>query len=384
MGRALKDHSRKPKRILMTADTMGGVWTYALELARALAPYDVEVWLATMGAPLSPAQREEVSRIANLRACESGFKLEWMEEPWRDVRRAGEWLLRLADEIKPDVAHLNGYAHGALDWRAPVLVVGHSCVTSWWRAVKGEAAPAEWNRYRDEVRQGLAAADLVVAPTRAMLDALIEHYGPLPKSRVIFNGRAPVLLGNPSDLAKESLIFAAGRLWDEAKNIAALERIAERLSWPTYVAGEGHHPSGAQHSFGELQQLGQLPFSEVANWLSRAAIYALPARYEPFGLSALEAALCECALVLGDIPSLREVWGEAAIFVPPNDTEALRETLERLIADADLRRDYAARARQRALEYSPQRMAAGYLGAYSELMALREGRDSERSVACAL
>jgi hypothetical protein len=55
--------------------------------------------------------------------------------------------------------------------------------------------------------------------------------------------------------------------------------------------------------------LGPLEASELAGWMHRAAIYALPARYEPFGLSALEAAQAGCALVLGDLSSLREVWG---------------------------------------------------------------------------
>jgi glycogen synthase len=363
-----KDRVKKPRRILMTADAVGGVWTYALELTRALAPHGVYVLLATMGAPLSAAQRREAGVVANMCVRESVFKLEWMEEPWSDVRSAGEWLLRLADEFDPDVAHLNGYAHGALGWRAPVLIVGHSCVASWWRAVKGEDAPAEWDRYRNEVARGLAAADLVIAPTRAMLNALARHYGAPPKSRVVPNGRDAALLASESHGArKENLIFAAGRLWDEAKNIAALERAAERLSWPVYVAGEEWGPAGARRSFGNLRSLGRLPCGDVASWMARAAIYAAPARYEPFGLSALEAALCGCALALGDIPSLREVWGDAAIFVPPDDVESLRDALERPISDERLRREYAARARRRALEYSPRRMADGYLAAYSEL-----------------
>jgi glycogen synthase len=371
----------------MTADTVGGVWTYALELTRALAPHGVEVLLATMGAPISAAQRKELCAVANLSARESSFKLEWMEEPWRDVGLSGEWLLRLADQFDPDVAHLNGYSHGALDWRMPVLIVGHSCVASWWRAVKGEDAPPDWDRYRNGVARGLAAADLVVAPTRAMLNALAEHYGPIPKSRVVPNGRdaTPLsaqgrppqqavvfedhrLAGAGGDLSKKNLIFSAGRLWDEAKNIAALERVADRLSWQVYVAGDDRNPSGARRSFDNLILLGRLPCEEVSLWMTRAAIYAAPARYEPFGLSALEAALCGCALVLGDIPSLREVWGEAAIFVTPDDAEALRDALEWLIAGPSLRSEYATRARRRALEYSPQRMAGGYLAAYSELM----------------
>ena len=53
-----------PRKILMTADAIGGVWTYALELVRALAPHGVEIALATMGGPVSPAQRKELDRVA--------------------------------------------------------------------------------------------------------------------------------------------------------------------------------------------------------------------------------------------------------------------------------------------------------------------------------
>lgn len=72
-----------------------------------------------------------------------------------------------------------------------MLAVGHSCVLSWWRAVKKEDAPARYDRYRRAVSSGLRAADIVVAPTRAMLDQLELFYGPLRRSRVIYNGLAP-------------------------------------------------------------------------------------------------------------------------------------------------------------------------------------------------
>src|SRR5690349_7949526 len=118
-------------RILMTTDTVGGVWTYALELARALAPHGVEVALATMGGPLSAAQRDELRPLRHVELFPSEFKLEWMEAPWADVAEAGEWLVWIERCVTPDVVHLNGYVHGALPWRAPSLVVGHSCVFSW-------------------------------------------------------------------------------------------------------------------------------------------------------------------------------------------------------------------------------------------------------------
>jgi len=73
------------KRILMTADTVGGVWTYALELVRGLGESGVEVALATMGSPLTSQQRLAAESIATLEVFESNFKLEWMENPWDDV-----------------------------------------------------------------------------------------------------------------------------------------------------------------------------------------------------------------------------------------------------------------------------------------------------------
>jgi glycosyltransferase involved in cell wall biosynthesis len=317
-----------------------------------------------MGAPLTAYQWAEVRDIPDLTLYESPFKLEWMEDPWSDVGRAGDWLLQLEAAIRPDVVHLNSYAHGALEWHSPTLVVGHSCVMSWWEAVRGEPAPDSWKRYRHEVARGLHAADLVLAPTRAMLSALERHYGRLGRGRVVPNGRDPAHF-RPAN--KEPFIFAAGRLWDEAKNVAMLDEVAPSLTWPVYVAGEERHPAGGQVHYRAVRGLGRLRPALLANWLGRAAIYAAPARYEPFGLSVLEAGLAGCALVLGDIPSLRELWDGAALFVPPDDADALAAALQMLSRDHSHLSEFAARARGRALEFPPQRMLMGYLAAYQEL-----------------
>ncbi|HYP18968.1 MAG TPA: glycosyltransferase family 4 protein [Chloroflexia bacterium] len=366
-------------KVLMTADSIGGVWNYSLQLANALTPYDVEVHLATMGAPLTLAQRTEALAIPNLTLYESAYKLEWMEDPWADVAAAGEWLLGLERGLQPDLAHLNGYAHGALAWHAPVLVVGHSCSLSWWEAVHGEPAPPAWDRYRAEVRRGLQSAHMVAAPSRAMLDSLERHYGPLPNPTVIYNGRDASLF---APATKEPFVLTVGRLWDEGKNVAAVRDAATGLAWPVYVAGEDKHPQGGHVSLGDLQPVGRLSSRELAGWYGRASIYALPARYEPFGLSALEAGLAGCALVLGDIPSLREIWGEAALFVAPGDTGALRGALDSLTEDAALRNDMAARARRRAMGYTVGRMVQGYIAAYDALVSGDIAAGWKESTAC--
>lgn len=366
---AFSSFQARPRRVLMTADTVGGVWTYALELARALGEFDVEVALATMGAPLCSAQWREAERIPTLEVFESQYQLEWMTDPWDDVQRAGEWLLDLEQRLQPDLVHLNGYAHAVLPFSAPKLVVAHSCVLSWWQAVKGEDAPIEWERYRRAVSAGLHAANEIIAPSRAMLREIQRFYGPLPHGDVVPNGRELPFVFDRS--IKERFILSAGRLWDEAKGIQDLADIAGDLPWPVCVAGDATAPHGDELDVSGVQWLGRLAPGQLLPWQARASIYALPARYEPFGLSVLEAALAGCALVLGDIPSLRENWDDAAIFVKPGDPELLRQSIALLIEDRDLRSDLAARANARAQSFTPGKMAAGYLAAYNELLASR-------------
>jgi glycosyltransferase involved in cell wall biosynthesis len=357
----------------MTADAVGGVWTYALELARTLVERGVRVSLAVLGPAPTDDQRREAADIVHGPLLEHAGRLEWMDEPWHDVQQAGEWLLQVERAIRPDLVHLNGYAHGRLAWEAPVVMVGHSCVSSWWNAVHGEDPPPAWNRYRRTVARGLRAADLVVAPTAAMLACLQHHYGRLSRTKVIPNGRGSSAEGTLASASKEPFVLSAGRLWDPAKNIDAVCAVARDLTWPVLVAGEWRRPDGSETDSPEsgVRWLGRLTTSEMSSWMGRASIYVSPARYEPFGLCALEAALAGCALVLGDIRSLREVWGNASLYVPPDNRQALRSALRSLIADDRFRTDMAQRALTRANQLTPARMGDGYYGQYCELVTRR-------------
>lgn len=346
----------------MTADTLGGVWTYALALSRALCGCGNEVHLASMGRFPTPAQQAQARLIEGLVVHSSAFRLCWMENPWADIARASRWLLRLAREIAPDLIHLNDFGHAALPWRVPTLLVGHSCVMSWWQAVHASEAPAHWGDYRRLVRRGIRSADVIIAPTAAMGAALDRHHGPIADLRVIPNGLAAPTRA-PS--CKKDQILCAGRLWDEAKNLAAIAAVANTLPWPVVVAGEGApHPPPSN-----LFLTGPLEPATLARYYRSASIFALPARYEPFGLAALEAGLNGCALVLGDIPSLREVWGDAALYVPPNDTARLKASLLRLIAEPDTRRRLGQQAAERARGFSLERMRDAYLDVYTQLLA---------------
>ena len=368
----------EPLRILMTCDTVGGVWRYAVELSRELCRCGHAVTLAAMGPAPSRAQRIEASSIDGLTLRSRACKLVWMDDPWRDLEEAGDWLLGLADEVHPDIVHANDFGHAALAWPAPVLTVAHSCVASWWRAVHGVEAPPHWNRYRQHVGAALQAADMLVAPSRAMAMVLQAEYGLRRQVRVIANGIHGRAVRN---CKKRPLILAAGRLWDEGKNLERLAAAAPCVPWPVCIAGQNVAPDGTRAVFLNVRHLGVLRPAAMQRWFARAAIYALPARYEPFGLSVLEAAQAQCALVLGDIASLREYWDDAALFVPPDDVDALRDALLRLIDD-DAQRDHlAARAHRRAMFMTAVRMADDYLRAYEELVSRKVDASGLRACA---
>ena len=216
------------------------------------------------------------------------------------------------------------------------------------------------------VRRGIRAADAVIAPSRAMLNEVGRWYAKPRFGTVIPNGRDARLFRVAS---KQPFVLGVGRVWDEAKNISILDAAAGDLEWPVYVAGADSHPHGKAIELHHTKMLGEVPSAELSAWLAAAPICALPARYEPFGLCALEAALSGCALVLGDIPSLRENWNEVAMFVAPSEPRALGRALGELIASRTMREELARRAYHRAREFDSRTMGAAYLEVYGNVMA---------------
>lgn len=346
-----------PSSVLMTASPGRGLFASAVDLGRTLARRGVHVVIAVMGGPISPAQRDEAAGVPNLVLHESAFRLEWTDDPWDDVTHAGEWLLGLEERERPAVVHLHGYVHGSLPFRAPKLVVAR-------------AAPSPSERHRFEAARGVAAADALVAPTRAVLDAACRDYGAHPRARVIACGRDA---GRYHPAPKEDFVLSTAHDPDPGESVAALEAAAPGLPWPVLVAGN----DVARTAFTAVEMLGAISPDAAAVALGRASVFALPTRSDPFGLSVLEAALSGCALVLGDVPSLRELWGGAALFVDPADPEDLGRALRCLITHPAVREALAARSRSRALGLSPERTALGYLALYDELFA-RPTRASDR------
>jgi glycogen(starch) synthase len=359
---------------LLTTDVVGGVWDFCLALAGELATqHAARVTLLVLGEP-SAAQSKQADDV-HAQLIAEPLRLEWMQHGQVDMLRTRQLIARLVHQLQPDVLHANQFASACAPVDVPVVLTLHSDVLTWRRWTLGSmATPPEWSDYKALVRQALTRADRVVAVSGFLADETRSIYGCGHEISVIHNGWAAKPVGGGSTRGPITLL--AGRAWDAAKNVGLAVKAAEGWSpGPVFLAGEQASPDSSEcfEAPLPLQALGYLPHAELNAVLQSALVYLSPARYDPFGLLPLQAALNGCALLLSDIPSYRELWDGAAEFFHSNDAGDLRRHWSRLIDAPDLALDLASRSRQRAIErYSAARMADAYLDVYGAV-SLRHG-----------
>jgi glycosyltransferase involved in cell wall biosynthesis len=364
--------------VLVTADTMSGDWTYTRELVTGFVARGVRVTLVTFGEIPLPGQTAWMDLLHGLEYRPTAFRLQWMDEAPRDLPESKEFLATLVRERRPDLLHLHQFCHADLRVDIPRIVMAQGDLISWTLAVQGcMPRPTRWLQwYRDTIVGGIAAADAVVAPSAWMLDALTSIYARPRREAVIYPGRNPIFF-NPY-VSKEDSVLSVGRLVDACKQVFLLTQHSH--PFPVCIVGaEQTVPlpripirADVKISTGKncVAIRGPQTEAQLRALYSRAAIYAATARYEPLGMATLDAAFSRCAVVANDIPSFREIWGDAALYFRTNDGHSLAETLRKLDSDRGLRHAYADRAFTRARErFTSKRMIDEYLDLYRSLVS---------------
>ena len=357
-------------RVLLTTDPIGGVWIFTRELARELLDRGHHVALVSFGRSPSRDQRRACEDLAAAHGEAFQFHsseapLEWMQANERVQSEAAPFLERVAHGFAPEILHANQFCFGSLPFAIPKLLTAHSDVLSWAEACRPSSLqPSAWlDRYIALVQAGLASAHCVSAPTAWMLAALKRNFATPPHAQVIANGRTLRLPRQPA--ARKLRAVCAGRLWDDAKNLALLTRIPSPI--PFLVAGEcAQDADSAPQPGNSLYLLGQQDEQEIVDLFSQSSIYLVPSLYEPFGLAPLEAALCGCAVLANNIPSLREVWGNAALYFHDECTLVL--LLKALAANPEMLAAAQQASARRAATFTASRMAEAYLDLYEDLI----------------
>lgn len=361
------DSGMADERLLLTTDAVGGVWQYSLELARDYAARGLAVDLAVLGPVVMTDRLSEAAEIPGVELVVTDLPLSWMTPDPASLRDAADALAALARQRRATLVHLNCAGLACADhWDMPLVITLHSCMATWWRAVKGqEPLPYDFSWRTEMMAEALARAAAIIVPSGSFAVAAREVYREGSPPAVVYNGRSEA---TTEGLAAErsDTVFTCGRLWDEAKNAAVLDAAAGRTRAPILAAGATRNPSGETIELRHLQLLGELTSGAVRRQLDESGIFVSAALYEPFGLGTLEAAQRGCALVLSDIPTFRELWSGAALLVDPRDPQAFAEEVERLLGAPVARAEWGRRARQRAEAFTATKMAARTLAVYTQ------------------
>ena len=242
-------------------------------------------------------------------------------------------------------------------------------------------------------RQGFAAAakraNLVIAVSEFCADEVTAHTAiPRERIRVVPNG-VDRERATPEAIEKARLVYAiddkpyvfwAGT-FQPRKNVRVLLDAFSRLDPAFYphrlvLAGPaGWKPDDADaevaRELGDrVRLLGPVHRHQLFPLFAGADLYAFPSRHEGFGIPVLEAMAQGTPVVCSDIPALREVAGEAAIFVDPDDVDAWVDALGVTLADAEARAAMVDAGSVRVANYSWERCARETAAVYGEALAL--------------
>ena len=118
-------------RVLLTSDTIGGVWSFTQELAKGVLVAGHHVALISFGALPSSAQSAEMHALEDtfqgtFRYIPSTAPLEWMQQnvlTWPEGRRVIEQVI---EEFMPDLLHSSQFCFGSLNTTIPILITAHS------------------------------------------------------------------------------------------------------------------------------------------------------------------------------------------------------------------------------------------------------------------
>jgi glycosyltransferase involved in cell wall biosynthesis len=179
-------------------------------------------------------------------------------------------------------------------------------------------------------------------------------------------GERPILLTVSAKLAHKNL----------ARLIGALASIPDGkrplLVLPGYQTPHETELRNRAHELGiqdDVRFLGWISAAELEGLYAAAAGFVFPTLAEGFGLPVLEAMARGTAVACSDIPVLREVVGDDALFFDPRSEAAIGAAISRLLADAPLAARLRAAGPQRAARFSWQRAAEETLASYRRAAA---------------
>jgi glycosyltransferase involved in cell wall biosynthesis len=358
----------------------GGIGRYSAELLRLLPTLDVDVTPFTARHPRADVARAlHAHDLDGLDPVILPLPAAVLYDAWHVLGVAGP-VRRLAPV---DLVHAPSPAVPPTGG-VPLVVTVHDAAP----LVMPEAFTKRGVRFH---RQGFAAAAkrarLVIAVSEFSADEVATHTAiPRERIRVVPNGvdreraddEAVTKARRIYDIDDRPYVFWAGT-FQPRKNVRVLLDAFTRLDPGFYphrlvLAGPpGWKPDDADaevaRELGDrVRLLGPVHRHQLFPLFAGADLFAFPSRHEGFGIPVLEAMAQGTPVICSDIPALREVAGDAAVYVAPDDVEAWTDALGVTLADPAALATLADAGSARVSDYSWERCARETAAVYREAL----------------
>jgi O-antigen biosynthesis alpha-1,2-mannosyltransferase len=237
------------------------------------------------------------------------------------------------------------------------------------------STPEFRRRFAGQARKAAAESDAVIAVSQ-FTARQVEQLLQVERARLYVVHHGSNHLAVRRAPRREDIILNVGAI-QRRKNIVRLVEAFEQTppGWRLVLAGSAGYGAGqifdriaASPRRHDIQALGYVPSIELAAWYGQARVFAFPSLDEGFGLPVLEAMAAGVPVIAANRSALPEVCGNAALLVDPENTEAIRDALERLMRDEDLAGRLIERGLERAAAFTWEKAADETWKVYEGLM----------------
>jgi glycosyltransferase involved in cell wall biosynthesis len=360
-----------------------GVAQYVFALLRALLAHPEHQFVAFV-------LQEDIPLFSD--CSQRGLEIVPVAERFRPPVKNILWHQRnlpaLARRHRLDVLHVPSYRRMLWPRPCPLVATIHDL------APFHVAHKYDWKRMlygRVVVKRLARRQHRIIAISQNTADDIVRFFG-LPKNRiaVVHNGidhsrfnpgardEAKARFLRERSLAAPFFLYVA-RLEHPGKNhlrlISAFEefKAATHSNWQLVLGGSDWHGAEMIHQSikaspfsADIRCLGFVPDAGLPDLYRAADVFVYPSLYEGFGLPPLEAMACACPVIASPRGSLREVLGEAAAIIEPEDIHTIARELYILATDASVRNRYRAAGLAQAAKFDWTRTARETIAVFEQ------------------
>lgn len=291
----------------------------------------------------------------------------WLPKGWTHCRLSRELLLR-----PPDVFFNPAHEIPMFHRRAKIMTTVHDVV---FRHAPSAYSASNLRRQEWAIKRIVKQAQTILTVSEATKKDLIEIYH-VPEERLIVTSLAPASgqgAKTPAqqvmvkyDITPGMYVLFVSRI-ETKKNPVTLIRAFTELrrrygvGHPLKLVLAGSNGFGADEALkvakasncvNDILFLGYVPDEDIPALMENALCFAFPSLGEGFGIPVLEAMQAGAPVVASDIPAVREVAGEAAIFAPPLDVAKWVVALDTMLIDQKKRELLTTKGYERVKAFS--------------------------------